>query len=364
MFVYPWMASRNFDMFWFFCPILVAIAASVLIQQFPSMGTGILFLLLINAFGVGPAHQGPTWFFYFDKKNREHWTADSKRIFFYFVAPVLVFVGSVLMQVYLPFIGFLVTTAWSVQHFVQQNFGVTLLYHNRSNNEAMPDRELLLRSLWSPAIFFTAVFFVTWFNNPSPITAVAGGMLAPLPPPKALPIAMMGVLAGLGGLALFDVTRYILDMRRQGANGARINVPAFMFWAASALYFVPFVMPGQRIETLWLIPGTMHWFQYIGLNVILVKEKYKDPNRRADIPCGALVLMALLCIGSALFFVANRAYALNFDINSEQFRLLIGVYFGLANVHYYQDAFFWRFREKFQRESIMPYLLQARNTVS
>jgi len=364
LFVYPWMASRNFDLFWFFGPILVALAASVLIQKFPAMGTGILFLLLINAFGVGPAHQGPTWFFYFDKKNREHWTADNKRLFFYFAAPLLVFIASIVLSVYTPAIGFLITTAWSVQHFVQQNFGVTLLYHNKNNNEALPDRNLLLRSLWSPAVFFTAMFFLSYFNNPSTIAATTGGLMPPLPAPKPLETWMVGMLIGLGGLALYDVGRYALDMRRQVAQGARINVPALMFWVASALYFVPFVIPGQRIETLWLIPGTMHWFQYIGLNVILVKEKYKDPERRADLPCGAMALMVVLCIATALFFTINRAYALNFSMDSEQYRFFLGIYFGLANVHYYQDAFFWRFREKFQRESIMPYLLQARNTVS
>jgi hypothetical protein len=33
----------------------------------------------------------------------------------------------------------------------------------------------------------------------------------------------------------------------------------------------------------------------------------------------------------------------------------------MSNIHYFQDAFFWRFREQFQRDSIMPYLLQGRH---
>lgn len=365
MFVYPWMASRNHDVFWYFAPILVAITAVVLIQQFPAMGTGLLFLLLINAFGVGPAHQGPTWFFYFDKKNREHWTGDSKKLFFYFVAPILVFLGSVALAMFSPGVGFIITTAWGIQHFVQQNFGMTLLYHNKNNNEAMPDRKLLQRSLWTPAIFFTSMFFVKVATNPIVVPKVTGGPMPPLPPAQPLtdPV-LIGVLSVLGVLALFDVTRYLLDMRRQVLQGARINVPAFMFWAVSVLYFVPFIIPGQRIETMFLIPGTMHWFQYIGLNVVLVKEKYKDENRKNDIPCGAIALMTMLCVGSALFFVVNRSFGLNFELQSQAYLFFIGVYTGLANVHYYQDAFFWRFREKFQRESIMPYLLQARSTVS
>jgi hypothetical protein len=364
LFVFPWMASRNFDLAWYFLPILVALTATVLIQQFPAMGTGLLFLLLTNAFGVGPAHQGPTWFFYFDKKNREHWTADKKRLFFYFFVPVFVFVGTVVLQVMSPGIGFAITTMWGVQHFVQQNLGMTMLYHNKNGNEAIPERSLLSRSLWTPSIFFVTMFFIKVLSNPVAGASVTGGRLPPLPEPKPMEAWAIGLLSVLGAIALFDVARYLLEMRRQVAQGARINVPAFMFWAVSVLYFAPFIFPGQRLETMFLIPGTMHWFQYIGLNLILVKEKYNDEERKSDIPCGALPLMATLCIGSALFFVLSRGYQQTFDLMSPPFLALLGVYFGLSNVHYYQDAFFWRFREKFQRESIMPYLLRARNTVS
>jgi hypothetical protein len=39
--------------------------------------------------------------------------------------------------------------------------------------------------------------------------------------------------------------------------------------------------------------------------------------------------------------------------------LLTGFLFGVSNVHYWQDAFLWRFREEFQRQSILPYLKEA-----
>lgn len=364
LFVFPWMASRNFDLFWYFLPIFVAIAASALINLFPAMGTGLLFLLLINAFGVGPAHQGPTWFFYFDKKNREHWTADNKRFFFYFVAPILVFVASVAMQVVQPGLAFAITTVWGVQHFVQQNFGMTLLYHNKNGNEAVPERNLLLRSYWVPALFFISMFGYKIASNPIGKIASAGGMLPELPPTKPMETWAVVFFSIFGLVALGTVVQYVLSIRKQVLAGARINAPALMFWLVGVLYYVPLIFPWERIETALLIPGTMHWFQYIGLNVILAKQKYKSEERKSDIPCGALILMTALCVGSTLLFVLTRGTQLTFELNSTPFLLLLGVYFGLSNVHYYQDAFFWRFREKFQRESIMPYLLQARNTVS
>lgn len=343
LFCFPWMASRNFDLFWYFSPILVAIVASILIQTVPNFATGLLFLFIVNAFGVGPAHQGPTWFFYFDKRNREHWSGDQKRLFLYYIAPILVFVGSVLLQVFQPGIGVLVTTLWGIQHLVQQNFGMTMLYHNKNNNEAVPDRKLLHRSLWTPSILFTSIFFIQIFGNGAPMQPWA-----------------VGTLSVVGAVALYYVGSYLLNIKKQVAAGARINAPALTFWLVSVIYFVPYIFPGQKLETVALIPGTMHWFQYIGLNIILINHKYAGAERKSDIPCGATVLMAALCIGSAVFFLCNRGVQLSFPTHSLNWSILLGVYFGLANVHYFQDAFFWRFREQFQRDSIMPFLMQAR----
>lgn len=354
--VYPWMASRNFDLLWYFAPILVAIAATYLIQYVPYFGTGLLMLFVANAFGVGPAHQGPTWFFYFDKRNRAYWAENKKRIFIYYVAPVMVFVLSILLAVYIPALSLTIMALWGIQHFIQQNFGITLLYHNKNNNEAIPDRDLLLRSLWTPAILFSTMFFYHVLFGPALATV----------DPKVLSPAVISAGANvifvlLGLLAIFDVSRVLLSLRKQVAGGARINVPAFMFWVVSVLYFVPYVLPGQKLETVNLINGTMHWFQYIGLNMILIEQKYAGEERKRDIPCGAFLLMAILCIGSTLFFLLDRGVQQTFPIDSFNWRVLMGVYIGLANVHYYQDAFFWKFREKFQRDSIMPFLMQARN---
>lgn len=347
VFCFPWMASRNFDVLWYFAPIFVAIAATYLLQTVPAAATGLLMLFIVNAFGVGPAHQGPTWFFYFDKRNREYWSADKKRAFLYYVAPALVFVATVGIYIVQPIVGFLISTVWGLQHFVQQNFGMTLLYHNKNNNEALPTRNLLLRSLWTPSILFVSFFF---YRQMVPGPMAAWGYV---------------IFSILSLVALYDVGRYAMDLRRQVIAGARLNVPAAMFWLVAVLYYVPFTFPWQRIEIVYLIPGTMHWFQYIGLNLILVKEKYGTEERKNDIPCGAWLLTAILCIGSTLFFLLNlgvqqEGLLHGYEKGSLLFQTLLGVYVGLSNVHYFQDAFFWRFREKFQRESIMPYLMQAR----
>lgn len=341
-FCFPWMASREFDLLWFFAPLLVAIAASVCLQLPAAASPSLLFLFIVNAFGIGPMHQGPTWFFYFDKKNSQYWAQDPKRVALYYVAPLLVGATSVYLAVTTPWLGLTVTTLWGVQHFVQQNLGIVLLYHNKNANEALPNRDLLSRSLWTPSIFFVSVFFYhQLFAGVESYWAMAA-------------------FAALALLALFDIARYLNNILKQVSAGASLNVPAFIFWLTSVLYFIPFVWPGQRVETAFLIPGTMHWCQYIGLNLILVRYKYQDEKRKFDIPFNAQALMAVLCFGSLAIYMATHAIRLDFSPNSFNFKFMLGLSVAMSNIHYFQDAFFWRFREQFQRDSIMPYLLQAR----
>lgn len=336
------MASREFDLLWFFAPLLVAIAASVCLQLPAAASPSLLFLFIVNAFGIGPMHQGPTWFFYFDKKNSQYWAQDPKRVALYYVAPLLVGAISVYLAVTTPWLGLTVTTLWGVQHFVQQNLGIVLLYHNKNANEALPNRDLLSRSLWTPSIFFVSVFFYRQlFAGVESYWAMAA-------------------FAALALLALFDIARYLNNILKQVSAGASLNVPAFIFWLTSVLYFIPFVWPGQRVETAFLIPGTMHWCQYIGLNLILVRYKYQDEKRKFDIPFNAQALMAVLCLGSLGIYMATHAIRLDFSPNSFNFKFMLGLSVAMSNIHYFQDAFFWRFREQFQRDSIMPYLLQAR----
>ncbi|MFA6555845.1 MAG: hypothetical protein WCT03_05425, partial [Candidatus Obscuribacterales bacterium] len=311
--------------------------------QLPAAASpSLLFLFIVNAFGIGPMHQGPTWFFYFDKKNSQYWAQDPKRVALYYVAPLLVGAISAYLAVTTPWLGLTVTTLWGVQHFVQQNLGIVLLYHNKNANEALPNRDLLSRSLWTPSIFFVSVFFYRQlFAGVESYWAMAA-------------------FAALALLALFDIARYLNNILKQVSAGASLNVPAFIFWLTSVLYFIPFVWPGQRVETAFLIPGTMHWCQYIGLNLILVRYKYQDEKRKFDIPFNAQALMAVLCFGSLGIYMATHAIRLDFSPNSFNFKFMLGLSVAMSNIHYFQDAFFWRFREQFQRDSIMPYLLQAR----
>lgn len=335
---YPWMFGRTYDLAFFFCPIVLAFACFALVQN-NLIAQGVMFMVVTNALGIGPMHQGPTWFFYLDKKNRAHWLEDWKRGLIYFAGPPLVFGLSVLGAFYAPGLNFLVTTSWGIQHFVQQNFGILMLYHNKGTAEALPPRNLMLRSLWAPAFFFSAFYVWRLIFKSAPVWQAHA------------------ILAVIGIWALVEIFVYLKELRRQVAQGAKINVPAFLFWALSVIYFAPFALLAVDETTAFVIPGTLHWVQYIALNWMLVRFKYVE-ERKADLPPGnpvfLMILVSLIFYGLWLAVVAAK-YG-----DTSHVKLMNGLLIGMSNVHYYQDAFLWRFREKFQRESILPYIMKAR----
>jgi len=49
-----------------------------------------------------------------------------------------------------------------------------------------------------------------------------------------------------------------------------------------------------------------------------------------------------------------------FAPSSLPFGVVAGLLVGLANVHYFLDAFIWRFREPYQRQEVLPFLLRPR----
>ncbi len=343
---FPWMFGRTFDILFFYVPVLIGIMCFSLSQWTAVSGSAFWTFLVLDAFGAGPFHFGPTWFAYFDKKNREHWGSEREKQIIFYLAPVLLIVGVTLTFTFDPYgIIVLLITIWAIQHIVQQNVGILLLYHNQGKGEAIVNRQLEMRSQQFPATFFSLVFFHRIFLNS----------------PQGIGWVIFFTVTGIW--AAIPVVRYLMDMRRQVREGATLNVPALTFWAISVGVMIPFAFIGKNFNEAWIIPVTVHWFNYIGLNYAIVKKKYaSDSPLRQDLPkispmvlffatCSALLLAAVVImpVGTAVF-KSNPFIA----------KMLTGLWLGVTACHYFLDAFLWRFREAHARESILPHLMSYR----
>jgi hypothetical protein len=154
---------------------------------------------------------------------------------------------------------------------------------------------------------------------------------------------------------------YLWHLSSQVKQGAYLNMPAFFFWIASILFLLPFALPISNFDVGWILPSLMHWWQYIGLNYVIVKCNYADEHQRQFIPSQRPILFFIgFCALITLIQYGPYAF-LHFQSPQIQYmNVWNSLFLGLGMVHYLLDGFIWRFREQYNREALLVPLLNAR----
>ncbi|MBP7577320.1 MAG: hypothetical protein KA794_11490, partial [Candidatus Obscuribacter sp.] len=145
---FAWMFGRNNDLIFFFAPIVLSAALYLLLQSHV-LAAGVLMAFVFNGVGLNQLHLGPSWYFYLDKRNISYWREHKNKAALFFAGPPLIMLVSILLGLFAPGLNYLATTLWGMQHFIQQNFGILILYHNPKSGEAIASRNLQNRSLWA-----------------------------------------------------------------------------------------------------------------------------------------------------------------------------------------------------------------------
>jgi hypothetical protein len=335
------MFGSGFDVAFFFLPLFFAIWCYWLTQAAGFSQQVVFSALVFTAFGAGPIHQGATFFFYFDKRNRDYYASDAAKQRIFYWAPPLIMAGTIAVYMLVPFgkpIVNLVWMLWALQHFIQQNVGILLLYHNHNKGEAIVPRALEQQSMWASCTFFFVMFVQrVMIGKPNIITETA----------LVLSFAW----------ALFTCSKYVWELVKQVRAGSYLNMPALLFWILGVWSFLPLGVLGKQFGDAYLITTTVHWFQYIGLNYIMVRNKYKTEDHLQNLPARhPFLLLVSVCL---LFFGANFALAMlsggvQFSSQIRDLGWATGI--GIALCHFFLDAFIWRFREPYQRQAVLPYL--------
>jgi hypothetical protein len=235
---------------------------------------------------------------------------------------------------------------WTIQHIAKQNVGILLLYHNYDGDEAIVARDTEIRSVETAAAMFSFLFLNGFIEQT--------GWIA-----LAVHLVIMVTAIELVWLLI----RYIGSLVSQLQAGKSLNAPAFAFWVISLLTFVPFALAKNYGQGLF-VALVMHWFQYVGLNAILVKRKYSiGTNKRSLIGHQPLILFCAVGVLFAALSLPIELLTIG-GINPEawQLRIFAGLVYGFTLSHYFLDAFIWRFRDPFNRASILTYLKRQRAT--
>jgi hypothetical protein len=169
------------------------------------------------------------------------------------------------------------------------------------------------------------------------------------------------VIAVVGLYTTYLIVQYLRALHQQLSQGAYVNVPAFIFWCVSVLSLWPMAFIVSSFAEGYLIPVTVHWFQYLILNYVLVKNKYSDEQLKNLCIPRPLVLFFSVCIS---LLAINLFLQYGSDVVSKNklfLQILAGAVGGIGLVHFFQDAFLWRFRDPYLRQSVLPHLMSERS---
>lgn len=337
---FPWLLGYENDMIYLLGPNLIAFVVYCYAFFKPEFMEAAAPIVTFTYAG-NVIHQAATWFHYLDKRNREYYTNTPKQRFKFIVAPILILVLSVIGgAVYAPAVA-LVYVLWSVPHFIQQNVGILLLYHNARNGEAVVDRTLEIRTQHLSGLFF---LLLVWHRMVLCHTQASSFSLV--------------VLAGVLLVFIGHCIAYTWSLFSQVRQGASLNVPALIFWFISITFFLPFGYIGSNNFAIsFMIPSLLHWWQYIGLNYVMLRRKY-DAEQSTNLVWqhpvklffGFAALILIVQYGSYLLF--------NFQLPQKEYaKVWNSAFLGLGMVHYLLDGFIWKFREPFNRQAMLPYLV-------
>jgi hypothetical protein len=337
---FDWLFNKKIDFLFFYASVLVGILCYALLQIFDQKNSLLMIAIVGTAFGAGPLHLGATVFPYLDKKNIQHFWQNpvKRRIFFY--APPIIFALTIALSFICVQLVVFVFLVWTIQHIVQQNVGILLLYHRPNSEEASVDRVLEARSMQLPALFFSLLYFHRVLMNNMPL----------------LVLNVCQVIVFI--LAVLSIRMYIGSLSKQIKAGKQLNMSAFYFWLFSVFCLAPIGFMGKDYTSAFIIPLTAHWFQYLVINAVLVKRKYIGNSAyQNNLPkTHPLVLFMITCILVCMIVLSATVVSSLVKNGTILYCIVGGTVTATGLIHYFLDAFLWRFRDPFLRETVLPFL--------
>lgn len=231
-------------------------------------------------------------------------------------------------------------TICHIDHLLQQSVRLSRLYRKESKY-ATAKFPLEAASQYSVALAFSLVGFYRFdFLSFSSF-------------PGAFPLTIATCV-----VAVVSAIAYLAGILKSHFKGLPLHIPALLFWVLSVLAWAPGAFV-SNFYLAFLIPLTIHWFQFIGMNAVLVERKAKaaqttsKASERSRLSPSFTLLSVCFVYMSMFIFIDYICHA---SVSVYLKGLSVGVLAGLAMCHYMLDTFIWRFQDDYPKEHILPYI--------
>lgn len=340
-FVCRWLFGPKFDICMFLAPAVLAPAIFVCLK--PASSSAFLTFVIMQGLGVGPFHLGATWYHILNPRLRTHFFCNRLGMLLFFMLVGTILALSVACVHLMPTLLYSVYLIATVQHLTQQNIGILRLLHNPTiGDEAIASRETETRSIHASAWLFSALFLLR----------------------SSEPGSCQYILCGAAALAAIDlimsVWRYLDELMAANKAGRVINLPAQLFWIISLAFLSPLALIPKNYSQALMIPLLVHWFQYIGLNAVLINNKYSAGHSKTQLNSQLVRFAASGVIYVTIFFFFGTQIAVTASTSYNCYKTFVALMLGLGLVHCLQEGFLWRFRDPVLRQELLAHLKARR----
>ncbi len=288
-------------------------------------------LALLFFFILREVHFGATWLFFFNKENRA-WFFKRPWVAIGFPAIILLLLLTILL-VWGYSLAFLLTNLASWYHVTRQSIGVNKIYS--SANARATKAAFYYIFLFST--LFLIVGFLRFYSNiqfsPEDITL----------------LTFFSIIACLLPVVFFMKWHVSRDL------SPLFHLSAF----TGALIFLPYCFAAKAEHAL-LIGVGMHWLQYIALILYIYHRRSEDKSVSGNqngfwetILSSPSLIVSFLVIYPLIVALLNMAGQSNGGWVQTMCSFIV---LGSYNLHFYYDAFMWRFSDPHIRKNIGSYL--------
>jgi hypothetical protein len=347
---FQYVHGAAFDWIFFLAPFWASLLYFALVSAFPAHE---VLIFILSYIVLAETHFASTWTFYLDPDNRKEYAAH-KRIYYY--VPLIIMVACVLLSFSVSLkLTMLIGALASAVHVTRQSCGIVGLYRSKARQFEPAQKLWENWSLYFASGAFLAFGFQRFYLGPN--GRLPGPLNALLQP--FLPVfTVIPVLLGVA--ALFAVFKVLgLEVARAG-RGEPLSASKLLVFGYSLFLYSPYLF-ATRMEHAVAMGVGVHYVQYLGIVWLLNKNKY----RAAEKPSFDRRVLTWLSqhvwvrLPYLLFYAGVMTYlrqdGFRWD-NFEPTSWLYSIPIGLQVVHYYLDAYLWRFSNPFVRSSVLPYI--------
>ncbi len=338
-----WVINPKFDLIFFIGSALLGVAYFFLLLFIPQHAlliTAIVWVLFAQT------HFGSTWFIYFDKKNRDYFRQHALT---YYGLPVLIFVVVMVLGYYNEVLLAILISTVSLYHVTKQSLGILQLYRVRNKEFAPAVRKTENATIFAWTLFFAGAGALRLPNFIH--------MFVPIFPLVKLSVWTMLALAILGTVIV--VWQYLKRERN--------SVPKTLFLLNAAIMYAPYLYAAvilvdiYQMEIATLTSLITHYMQYMGLVWLINRNKYgaeteyAKQNKFLHALSSNYGYIIAAILGYALLMAYFR-WGASTSSSALVSKTIPNIVLALTAIHFYIDAFIWKFRNPFYKETVTPFV--------